>query len=186
MKKSNIKQIYDKYLWEKCSMTLYYKRIKQWIEPFKALVPPPPKEMEVRSKKYWDELERYKKQPQPKPPKQRFYWRLQKWYSKEEAIRIHLLPKNRKQKIQKDIYVKAYTVKEQQYKKDYHEIKIAYHSEEAEIIRKEYERMIRDIENQVYESEDDYERKQLTKNLDDLVQEYSLFISYNTNTNESV
>lgn len=82
--------------------------------------------------------------------------------------------------------MKAYTVKEQQDKKDYHEIKIAYHSEEAEIIRKEYERMIRDIENQVYESEDDYERKQLTKNLDDLVQEYSLFISYNTNTNESV
>ena len=73
MRKSQIKEIYDKYLREKCSMTLYYKRIKQGVDPFKALLPAPPKEFAVRSKLYRKELEWYKKQPQPKPPREKFY-----------------------------------------------------------------------------------------------------------------
>ena len=185
MRKSQIKELYDKFLWLKCSMSVYYQRIKHWIDPFTAMKPVERK-YEVRSKKYWAELERYNKQPQPKPPKQKFYWRLQKWYSKEEAIKIQLKCKDRKKRWQKDLYVKAYTVKEQQFKQDHFEIRITYHSDEAEVFRKEYERMIRETENQIYGSEDEFEKKELTKNLDDLIKEYAIFISYNSKQNESL
>lgn len=183
MRKSQIKEIYVKFLWQKCSLSVYYQRVRRWIDPFVALQPVERK-YEVRSKKYAEQLERYNKQPQPKPPKQKFYWRLQKWYSKEQAIKVQLIKKDRKAKIQKDTYVKAYTAKEKKYDPDYYEIRITYHLNEAKAIADEYERMIRETENQIYGSEDDYERKKLTKNLDDLIEEYSTFISYNTNTNE--
>ena len=161
-------------------MTPYYKRIKRWVDPFVALQPADEREYAIKSKKYSKELERYDKQPQPKPPRQKFYWRVHNWYSKEEAIKIQFVARDKKPKTAKDIYVKAYTVQKQQYKKDYYEIRITYHSDEAEVFKKEYERMICDIENQIYGAEDEFEKNELTKNLDDLIQEYSLFISYNT------
>lgn len=183
MRKSQIKELYDKFLWLKCSMSVYYQRIKHWIDPFTAMKPVERK-YEVRSKKYWAELERYNKQPQPKPPKQKFYWRLQKWYSKEEAIKIQLKCKDRKKRWQKDLYVKAYTVKERRYKPDDYEIRITYHSDEAKVFKDEYERMIRETEQKRNETDDIIEAKELKKRLDKLIEEYALFISYNTNTNE--
>lgn len=186
MRKSQIKELYDKYLREKCSITLYYKRIKQWIDPIEALKPAPPKEFATRSKLFRKELERYKKQPQPKPPRERFYWRIQKWRSKEEAIKIQPPTRERKAKIQKDIYVKAYTVKERRYKQDDYEIRITYHSEEADVIKNEYERMIRDTEDRRNATDDIVEASDLKKKLDNLINEYAIFISYNTNINESL
>lgn len=147
---------------------------------------PVERKYEVRSAKYKDELERYNKQPQPKPPKQKFYWRLQKWYSKEEAIKIQLIARDRKKKIQKDLYVKAYTVKERRYKQDDYEIRITYHSDEADVFRKEYERMIRETEEKRTSTDDIIESAELRKKLDKLIQEYAIFISYNRNTNESM
>lgn len=186
MRKSQIKELYDKFLWLKCSMSVYYQRIRRWIDPFTAMKPVEKKEYEVRSKKYAEQLERYNKQPQPKPPKQKFYWRLQKWYSKEEAIKIQLKCKDRKKKWQKDLYVKAYTVKEQRFKSDDFEIRITYHSDEAKVFKDEYERMIRDTEAKRNATDDIIESAELRKKLDKLIQEYTLFISYNTNTNESL
>ena len=185
MKKSQIKELYDKFLWQKCSMSVYYQRIKRWINPIEAMKPIQ-REYEVRSKKYWEELERYKKQPQPKPPRDRFYWRLQKWYSKEEAIKIQLIAREKKKRTEKELYVKAYTVKERQYKKDDHEIRITYHSDEAQVFKKEYERMIRETEDKRNATDDAVESRELKKKIDNLVEEYALFISYNSNTNESL
>ena len=185
MRKSQIKELYDKFLWLKCSMSVYYQRVKHWVDPFLA-VKPVERKYEVRSKKYAEQLERYNKQPQPKPPKQKFYWRLQKWYSKEQAIKIQLIKKDRKKRWQKDIYVKAYTVKERKYDPDNFEIKITYHSDEAKVIADEYERMIRDIEDKRNSTDDIIESNQLRKKLDKLIEEYAIFISYNTKTNESL
>lgn len=184
MRKSQIKELYEKFLWTKCSLTLYYQRIKRWIDPIKALQPPEKREFAVRSKLYAKELERYKKQPQPKPPRERFYWRIQKWRSKEQAILIQPPTRERKLKSPKELYVKAYTIKERRYKQDEHEIRITYHSDEAEVIKKEYERMIRETEDKRNMTDDIVEWSELRKKLDSLIKEYAIFISYNTNTNE--
>ena len=186
MRKSQIKELYDKFLWQKCSMTVYYQRIKRWMFRLDALKPVEKKEFAVRSKKYAEQLERYKKQPQPKPPRDKFYWRIQKWRAKEEAILIQPPTHQRKKKIEKDLYVKAYTVKERRYKKDDYEIRITYHSDEAKVFKDEYERMIRDTEDKRNSTDDIIEAAELKKKLDKLVEEYSIFISYNTKTNESL
>ena len=186
MRKSQIKELYDKFLWPKCSMSVYYQRINKWMFRLDALKPVERKEFAVRSKLYAKELERYKQQPQPKPPREKFYWRIQKWRKKEEAIMIQPPTHQRKKKVEKDLYVKAYTVKERRYKKEDYEIRITYHSDEAKIIKDEYERMIRDTENARDETDDVIEARELKEKLDKLIEEYALFISYNTNTNESL
>lgn len=179
MRKSQIKELYDKFLWLKCSMTLYYQRIKRWVNPIEALKPVEKKELATRSKMYAEEVERYKKQPQPKPPYHRFYGRLQKWYTKEEAIKIQLIAKPRKKKQQKDIYVKTYTVKQQQNQKDFFEIKIRYKKDEAKVFQDVYERMIQELENQLL-YEDVSRMRELNAKIDQLKAEYQLFISYQT------
>ena len=82
--------------------------------------------------------------------------------------------------------MKAYTVKERRYKKDDYEIRITYHSDEADVIKSEYERMIRDTEDKRNSTDDIIEAAELKKKLDKLVEQYSIFISYNTKTNESL
>lgn len=149
-----------------------------------ALKPVEKREFAVRSKLYAKELERYKQQPQPKPPREKFYWRIQKWYSKEEAIKIQLNARQRKKRAEKDLYVKAYTVKERRYKPDDYEIRITYHSDEAKVFKEEYERMIRDTEAKRNATDDIIEAKELKARLDKLIEEYTLFISYNTKQNE--
>ena len=94
--------------------------------------------------------------------------------------------RQRKKKSEKELYVKAYTVKERRCKPDDYEIRITYHSDEAKVFKDEYERMIRDTEAKRNATDDIIESAELRKKLDKLIQEYALFISYNTNTNESL
>ena len=180
MRKSQIKELYDKFLWIKCSMTLYYQRIKRWISPLEALKPVEKKELATRSKMYAEEVERYKKQPQPKPPYHRYYGRLQKWYTKEEAIKIQLIRKERKKKKLKDVYVKTYTVKQQQNQKYFFEIKIRYKPEESAVFKAVYENMIQELEDKREFTDDVIEAKEIRQKIDQLKAEYQLFISYQT------
>lgn len=82
--------------------------------------------------------------------------------------------------------MKAYTVKEQRFKSDDFEIRITYHSDEAKVFADEYERMIRETEQQRNETDDIIESTELKKKLDRLIQEYAIFISYNSKQNESL
>lgn len=68
---------------------------------------------------------------------------------------------------------------------DKREIKITYTKEEAEVMKKMYEDMIEEVENQILYA-DVGEISKLNEKLNNLVQEYQTFISYNTNTNESL
>jgi hypothetical protein len=52
------------------------------------------------------------------------------------------------------------------------------------VIKKEYERMIRETEDKRNMTDDIVEWSELRKKLDSLIKEYAIFISYNTNTNE--
>ena len=178
MAKLNIKQLYDRYLWEKCSRTLFYKRIYAWIPLEEAIKPLPKEEKNVRSKLFSEELERYYKQPEPKPDKRKFYGRLFKWYSKEEAIKEDLILKVRKKKKPKQTpaYIPTYTQIISP-KKEHSEIRIKYKKEEAEIIKNTYEKIIDDLERTIVEDEE--EAKSLQTKIAEIKEEYFIFKQYN-------
>ena len=147
------------------------------MPPFEALKPIE-KDADIRSKMYADELKWYYKQPQPKPPKQKFYWRLQKWYTKEEAIKIELVKRERKPlNYNYNTYAPTREKKEKIITKDEKEIRIKYNGSEADIIKKEYESMIKELESLVVEDED--ERTSLNERIEQLKKEYQVFISCN-------
>lgn len=170
-----IKEMYDKYLWKKCWLSLFYKRIYSWIPFEEAIKPVERDENDIRSKRFWEELKRYYEQPDPKPDKRKFYWRLFKWYSKEEAIKEELVLKERKKPVRKDAYIPTYSQPITQ--ADDHEIRITYDKEEAKIIRKTYERMIDDLERTIVE--DEWEAKTLQTKIDELKTEFFIFNKYN-------
>lgn len=177
MAKLNIKELYDKYLWEKCWITLFYKRIYKGMPIDEAIKPVRKSWNGVRSKLYSEELERYYKQPEPKPDKAKFYGRLFKWYSKEEAIKEKLVLKTRKKKKPKltPAYVRTYTPVINN--KDHFDIRITYRKEEAEVIRKAYRNLIEDLERTIVE--DEAEAKSLQSRIKELKQEYFIFNNYN-------
>lgn len=64
--------------------------------------------------------------------------------------------------------------------KDYYEIKIRYSKEEANVIRKEYLRMMDDLEWQYHTMEDTQEAKEIYARLEKLKQEFGVFSMANT------
>ena len=179
MAKLNIKELYDKYLWEKCGISLFYKRIYKGMSIQEAIKPVKKSVNEVRSKMFGKELERYYEQPEPKPDKAKFYGRLFKWYPKEEAIKETLIPKQRKKKKPKHTpaYIPVRSRTNEKPKKDDREIRITYKREEAEVIRKAYKEIINDLERTIVE--DETEAKSLQIKIKELKQEYFIFNSYN-------
>lgn len=177
MKKSQTKELYIKYLWKKCSLSTYYARIKLWIPPLEALKPIE-KKVDIRSKRFNDELQRYYKQPKPKPEKTTFYQRLYKWYSKEEAIMVDLFKKERKPlNYNYRTYEPTYELWKNKVNEDHIWIWIKYNKEESNVIKKEYEKMIHELESLIVE--DEQERKSLDTRIEELKKEYHDFISIN-------
>lgn len=144
-----------------------------------AIKPVRKTENSVRSKLYAEELERYFEQPEPKADKAKFYGRLFKWYTKEEAIKEKLVPKVRKKKKPKHTpaYIPVRSRTNEKPKKDDREIRITYKREEAEVIRKAYKEIINDLERTIVE--DETEAKSLQIKIKELKQEYFIFNSYN-------
>lgn len=175
MAKLNIKQLYDRYVWEKCWRSLFYRRMYQWM-PLNEAIKPIKKENDIRSKLFSEELERYYKQPEPKPDKAKFYGRLFKWYTKEEAIQEELTRRKRKKPKKTPAYIPTYT-QSTEYNKDHSEIKITYSKEEAEVIAKTYEDIIDDLERTIVEDEN--EAKSLQTKIKDIKNEYFIFKNYN-------
>ena len=183
MQKSQLTEAYDKYLWEKCGWSTFYKRVQRWIDVIEALKPVEKKkwhpEKVIKSRKFKDELDWYHQQEWEKCGKQRFYQRLYNWYTKEEAIKplfwIH--------KSNKPINYKAgYVRQPKPIKKeslDYTEINIKYQKSEADIIKREYERMIEDLEFKWRNIDDPVEAKNIDEKLTKLKNEYEVFIKSN-------
>lgn len=174
-----IKELYDRYLWEKCWLSLFYKRMYKWLPLQEAIKPVEKKDHDVRSKLFADELEWYYKQPEPKADKAKFYWRLFKWYTKEQAIKESLQLKQRQKKKPKHTpaYIPVHSWTNEKPKQDESEIRITYKKEEADVFRKEYEWMINDLERVIVE--DEQEAKSIKQKIDDLKKEYFIFIKYN-------
>lgn len=190
MKQSEISLFFKKYQWPKCSRTQYYKNVARWMNLREAIKPISREERYkkgiIKTKMFEDELKRYQQQKWPKAERWRFYQRLYKWRTKEEAIQL-------------DIWFRASINKVIQkkttpYVRKTHEsmkiesvntwIDIKYSKEEADIFKKEYERMIRETEEERFETDDIEQARYLRNKLEELKAEYQLFISVNYNNNE--
>lgn len=181
MWKSQIQQAYVRYLWEKCSRSTYYKRIKQWMSIEEALKPVTDEDRhrkwKIRSSKFQEELEWYYNQKWEKVDRKKFYQRLYKWYSKEQAIKIDFeFTKTSPQKRNKPLYKRPITpIQKAEPDSDRYEIRIKYSKEEAQIIKNEYIRIIDDLEWKRSITEDLIESKEIQKQLNSLKKEYELF-----------
>ena len=185
MKNSELAQAYEKYLWEKCSRTTFYERIRKWYDLISALKPVTHEERytrEIKTKKFEEEMRWYDNVWGEKPDRMRYYQRLYQGWSKEEAIKVK--PEkhyNFKFKKKKDVYVRKNTpIVKKVDDKDYYEIRIRYKKEEYEVIRKEYMRMIEELEIQGYNTEDVIEAREIYARLEKLRQEFGVFSMANT------
>jgi len=131
----------------------------------------------VVSKKYDEEMKRYNEYEWKKVSKQRFYQRMYRWYPKEEAIKIDFTPRKKKPpRVVKSIHVYPTQKKKVVVEED---IKIKYQKSEADIIKREYERMIEDMEYQYRISDDPVEAKEINDKIEKLKNEYKTFCLIN-------
>jgi hypothetical protein len=95
-------------------------------------------------------------------------------YPKEEAIKMDFTPKKKKPpKMPKNIRIYP-TVTRKKPVEDV-DIRIKYQREEADIIRREYERMIDELEFQWRASDDPIEAKEINDKIEKLKNEYKTF-----------
>jgi hypothetical protein len=99
-------------------------------------------------------------------------------YTKEEAIRIDFIPHKKKApRVPKNIRIYP-TVTRKKSVEDT-DIRIKYQREEADVIRKEYERMIDELEFQWRASDDPVEAKEINDKIEKLKNEYKTFCLIN-------
>ena len=181
MKKSELSEAYEKYLWPKCSRTTYYKNIRAGMNFIDALKPVPHTKRYhkgmVKTKRFADELKRYYDQPWDKVSKSRFYQRLYQWWCKEEAIKIDApihykwMPKKVKPQYVRPI---TPTIKDE-IDPDTMEITVKYSVDEALVFKAEYEKIINDLHQKYYATDDTLEAREINNKLDLLVKEYQKF-----------
>lgn len=190
MKKSDIAQAYEKYLWPKCSRTTYYKNIRAWMNIIDALKPVPyekryPKQ--YKSKRFIEELIWYSQQEWEKASRSRFYQRLYQWWSKEEAILLNVPIHCRKVVWKsKQAYVRPITPVKKVENEDVKYIKVAYTKEEARIFSREYENMISDLHDKYNATDDIIEAREINERLEKLVKEYQIFLECQSPVKEAV
>ena len=150
-------KFYNEYEWEKVYFTTFYSRVRlnpEWN--MEDLIKPKTrgwtrKASGIFTGAYADEMRRWFLQPEPKSNKQVFYGRIRLGYPKEQAI----LTWDRRQSIleekpiKKKTWYKCYTWTKQDAEREeeaYTWIDITYSKEEARVFRKEYQRIIDDLE----------------------------------------
>lgn len=190
MKKSDIAQAYEKYLWPKCSKTTYYKNIRAWMNIIDALKPVPHEKRypkQYKSKRFIEELIWYSKQEWKKASRSRFYQRLYQWWSKEEAILLNV-PIHCKKVVwkSKQAYVRPITPIKKVENEDVKYIKVAYTKEEARIFSREYENMISDLHDKYNATDDIIEAREINEKLEKLVKEYQIFLECQSPVKEAV
>lgn len=185
MKKSEIAEAYRKYLWPKCSKTTFYANLKKWMWINEAIKPIIKEEryknVGIKTTRFKREMERYKQQIYPKVPRSRFYQRLYQGWSKEEAIKLWVLPVHhtKPKKKKKPVYQRPVKIPLQKEVKIEKDIKIKYSKEEAKAIAKEYEKIIEDLKIQYYAIDDVIESRAIADKINKLEKEYKTFILYN-------
>lgn len=181
---------YNSYEWKKVSRPTFYQRVRLgWTETreekIRLRVPNQYRRREYVPKGKWaDEIIWYNEQPEPKASKTLFRNRLNGGYPKEEAILIgekRMLARERrkpKTHLPPKPYVPQRTVQKAPDEDDFL-IKVSLSPEEARVFRREYQKMIEELEWELTYTSEKTEVKEMNSKLERLQNELVTFNSYN-------
>lgn len=181
---------YNSYEWDKITWPTFYQRVRNWWdesweEKIKVKVKNQYHRRERTPKGKWAiEMAWYNEQPEPKAAKTLFRNRLNSWYPKEEAILMWdaWLTIKEKKKPKRPQAVKSYVPKKvtpPKVDENDFKIEITYPKEVARVFRKEYVRMIEEIEWELTYTEEKTEVFAMNKKLERLKWELQIFNCYN-------
>lgn len=179
---------YNSYKGDKVTRPTFYYRVRLgweeiWEEKIKKKIGYTRKNTAPKWKRAI-EMTWYNEQPEPKASKSLFRNRLSLWYSKEEAILMWeawFSARNKrvaKKPQQPKAYVPKRTVQKEPSEEDYL-IKVTYPSEVAKVFRKEYQKMIEEIEWELTYTEEKTQIAELNSKLERLYKERETFNQYN-------
>lgn len=189
-KKQRAYDFYNSFKWEKVSWPTFYYRVRldeeeTWEEKIKAKLKYQYHRRERTPKGKWaTEMIRYSQQPEPKASKTLFRNRLNGGYPKEEAALIgdewaKAKEKRKPKQYQPPKpYVPVKTAPKVVDENDF-KINITLSKEEARVFRKEYVRMIEQLEWELTYTEEKTEVAWLNDKLTQLQKELMIFNCYN-------
>lgn len=181
-------QFYNSYRWDKVYRPTFYQRVRLWWEE--------PREEKIKLKAKSQDRRRipkgrranemiwYEKQPEPRASKYLFRNRLNGGYPKEKAILMgeSWLNAKREKRVTYSQVRKTYTPKPKAVKpideRDF-KIEITYPKDAAKVFRKEYSRMIEQVEWELTYAEEKTQIIELNKRLEQLKREKDIFNLYN-------
>ena len=176
---------YEQWEWPKVSFYTFYRRMNENknMDMAQAILP----DWRKKQKFVWQyakELEWWRNQPTPKANRQVFYGRIRLWYSKEEAMltgdkwKEAMAKKERGDTTKK--YIPTYSrLTEKKEEEKFNWIEITYSKEEAKFFRKEYMRMIEQLEWELTYTEEKTEVVGLNKRIAQLRAELMCFNCHN-------
>lgn len=180
---------YNSYEWDKVTWPTFYYRVRlgweeTWEEKIKTKIRTYNMKDRAPRGKRATEMTWYNEQPEPKASKTLFRNRLNGGYAKEEAILIgdawFSVRKWRKE-ISPQQYKPYVPIKREIKKVDERDfnIEITYPKEVAKIFRREYQKMIDDIERELTYTEEKTQIAEMNEKLIRLQWELEIFNSYN-------
>lgn len=181
---------YNSFEWEKVTWPTFYQRVRLgWDETREEKIVVKQRKQYHKEKcapkgKRAKEMTWYLEQSEPKASKCLFRNRLNGGYPKEEAILIwdEWLAVKRERQIAHPIVAKPYTPKPKviaQVNENNFKINVTLSKEEAKVFRKEYIKMIEDIEWELTYTDEKTEVAWLNEKLKRLQNELQIFNSYN-------
>lgn len=180
-------EFYNSYEWDKVTRPTFYQRVRSWWDgTWDEKIKVKLKNDKRRAPKWKraKELAWYETQPEPRASKCLFRNRLKGEYPKEEAILIgdERLKVKREKKVYYPQVQKVYVPKPKTVKpideRDF-KIEITYPKEVAQVFRKEYVKMIEQLEWDLTFIEEKTQIKELNSRLEQLKKERDIFNSYN-------
>lgn len=183
---------YNQYKWQKVTRPTFYQRVRlwgeeSWEEKIKVKIKNQYRRRDCTPKgKRANEVVWYNEQPEPKAAKTLFRNRLNWGYPKEKAILIgeEWLATRKERAIAHPLVSKPYIPKPIE-KKNVNEgdfkIEITYPKEVARVFRKEYVKMIEDIEWELTYTDEKTQIAELNNKLVQLEKEKDIFNSFNPN-----
>lgn len=179
---------YNSYKWDKVTRPTFYYRVRLgWEEIWEEKIKKKIGYTRRNTAPKWRraiEMTWYNEQPEPKASKSLFRNRLSLWYSKEEAILMgdawfSARSKRVVKKIQQPkAYVPKRTISKEPSEDDFL-IKVTYPSEVAKVFRKEYQKMIEEIEWELTYTEEKTQIAELNSKLERLQKEREVFNQFN-------
>lgn len=189
-KKQECLEFYNSRQGEKITFPSFYQLYRKgWPMTMAEMIVPKWKgtpKKKTYSWKWAEEMKRFDEQPEPKAKREWFRNRLKDWYSKEDAMLVWELwteAKERKRAnapvVVKKPYVPQRIKVEKKIDPNDFRIEITLSKEEANVFRKEYVRMIEDIEWELTYTEEKTEVVKLNNKLQWLYEELKCFNSFN-------